>query len=514
MLQTTTPFGSLLYEAPVPPLEPGVEAPECFSDLFLDQIVDAVVEGRDSYQIKNFFYRPLTSVEAIGYRQEIVQDLDNPVVEKPIRAFAQTLQTMREYLALAEKLYYPYQKARWFLDAVGVYCQAADELNQGLASLTLNSKGLTAFREFLQAYIHSDPFMALKKETLELKAALDAVVYCVRIQGSTVTVLKYQDEADYGQEVLNTFAKFKQGAVKEYRVKFSDWPEMDHVEAQVLDLVALLYPETFGWLERFYHERKDYLDPTLGEFDRQAQFYLAYLEYIAPLRNAGLSFCYPKVSDQSKEVRVEQGFDLGLARKLVHAEQSVVSNDFYLQDPERILVITGPNQGGKTTFSRMFGQLHYLAALGLPVPGQQAQLFLFDHLLTHFERAEDPHSLRGKLEDDLLRIHQILERATPHSIVILNEIFNSTTFSDALFLSQEILKALIQKDLLCVWVTFIDELTTMEKTVSMVSTVVADEPDRRTYKVIRKPADGLAYALSLARKYGLTYDRLKERVKP
>lgn len=514
MLQTTTRFGSLLYEAPVPPLDPTVEAPECFSDLFLDQIVDAVVEGRESYQIKGFFYRSLPSIEAIGYRQEIVQDLDNPVVEKPIRVFAQTLQTMREYLALAEKLYYPYQKARWFLDAVGLYCQAADRFNQELANLTLGSKGLRAFREFLQEYIASDRFVALQRETQELKAALDAVVYCVRIQGSTVTVFKYQDEADYGQEVLNTFAKFKQGAVKEYRVKFSDWPEMDHIEAQVLDLVALLYPETFGWLERFYQERKDYFDPILGEFDRQAQFYLAYLEYIAPLRQANLAFCYPKVSDQSKELRVERGFDLALARKLVHAGQPVIANDFYLQDSERILVITGPNQGGKTTFARMFGQLHYLAALGLPVPGQQAQLFLFDHLLTHFERAEDPHSLRGRLEDDLLRIHQILERATSRSIVILNEIFNSTTFSDALFLSQEILQALIHKDLICVWVTFIDELAIQEKTVSMVSTVVPDEPDRRTYRVIRKPADGLAYALSLARKYGLTYDQLKERVKP
>jgi len=66
---------------------------------------------------------------------------------------------------------------------------------------------------------------------------------------------------------------------------------------------------------------------------------------------------------------------------------------------------------------------------------------------------------------------------------------------------------------LCVCVTFLDELASLDPAcVSMVATVAPENPAVRTYRVVRKPADGLAYAAALAARYGLGYEQLKERL--
>jgi len=491
------------------------EAPAFFVDLNLDQVIAAITTGRQAYDLKPFFYTLLHDVDSVHYRHEIMRDLENESLLESIRSFSQKMVIVRRYLALIGKLEFKRHKQGWLLEAAAVYCEAVTGLARDLDCADLSSRGLLDFRAYLTNYTRSHGFESLAAEAQQSEAGLAGIRYCMIFKGSAVSVRKYEAETDYSAEVERIFERFEQGAVEDHRVKLAIASGMNHVEAQILDFVARLYPAVFAGLDRFCARHNDFLDGSISAFSREIQFYVAYLEYIAKLRQAGLAFCYPQVSDTDKQTCVKEGFDLALASKRVAENAPIVCNDFYLQGAERIIVVSGPNQGGKTTFARMFGQLHYLASLGCPVPGREAQLFLCDDIFTHFEEEEDIQNLHGKLQDDLIRIYGILDQATPRSNIIMNEIFTSTTLADAVFLSEEIMERIIRLDALCVCVSFIDELASLSpSTVSMVSTVLPEDPAVRTYKIVRKPADGLAYALSIAEKHRLTYGWVKERVKP
>ena len=488
------------------------EPPEYFADLHLDDIVTSITAGRETRAVRPFFYAPLHDVGTIAYRQEVFRDLEEEASRGVVRAFAAQMQVVRTRLDAAAKVPNRYEQERWFLDAATSYCQAVHELSRELGAVRPHSRGLLAFADYLLAYCSSEDFSRLIADTERVMTALASVRYRLRINPGKVTVNRYHSEPDYGAEVLQTFEKFKQGVGKQHRWEFSQLPSMNHVQAAIVDRLARLYPDVFASLDEACLRHSAFLDPTIARFAHEIQFYIAYLDHLATFRRAGLAFCYPEVVDRPEDVHGRGVFDLALAARLVGVH-AIVTNDFELTSPERILVVSGPNQGGKTTFARTIGQLHHLARLGAPVPGTAARLQLVDLIFTHFERKEEVEDLTSKLENDLLRIQRILDAVTADSLLIMNESFSSTTVSDQLFIGRRVMRKIIDCGLLCVVVTFLDELASLDpSTVSMVSTVDPEEPARRTFKIVRHPADGLAYATAIAEKHRLTYQSVKARV--
>ncbi len=506
------PLPSILY----PPRadEPPPAAPDTLNDLNIDLLIASITAGKAAYDLKPFFTAPLQDEAAVTYRQQVARDLENEALLAKLKTFAEQAAAVHRYLEMSRQLDFVEHQRGWFLEAALLYCQAVRGLEKALGEATLHAQGLLSFQQHLTGYTKSAAFTGLCEEAQRVKDALSEIRYCVTLQGTRFKVERYHGGTDYGEEIARVFQKFRQTEAEDYTVDLQPASGMNHVEAKILEFVARLYPEPFAALRRFHEAHADFVAPLIARFEREIQFYIAYLDFIAEFRRRGMPFCYPAVSAADKTEEVRDGFDLALAAAILHREGArIVYNDFALHGRERVLVVTGPNQGGKTTFARMFGQLHYLAALGLPIPARRARLHLPDRILTHFERREDVQNLRSKLEDDLLRARSLISQATDRSLIILNEIFSSTTLQDALFLSQKLMAQILEKDALAVWVTFIDELASYgEQTVSMVAQVRADDTTVRTFKIVRQPANGLAYAISLARKHGLTTEQIEERL--
>nr|WP_255654322.1 hypothetical protein [Cohnella sp. REN36] len=280
----------------------------------------------------------------------------------------------------------------------------------------------------------------------------------------------------------------------------------------MLTVIKKRYPAPFRKLEAFYAEFSTCIEPALLVFEREVQFYLASLQYFHALRDDGLSYAYPEIGDR-RELRIRGGYDLSLAASARQAGETIVGNDFERDDREGIFVLTGPNQGGKTTFARSLGQILHLGSIGCPVPCRQAVLFGFDRLFTHFPSREQPGSRSGKLQDELDRLKPILDHATDRSVILLNELFFTTSSHDAYAMGSRVLLNLLELGALCLYVTHLFELAAAhEKFISLEAITDPEDVSRRTFQIRRQQARELVHASALVRKYGLTRHQIEERI--
>ena len=504
---------SVLYPSE-PEVSPPANSADYFVDLNLDQLSASVFAGREEYDLGGYFRLRLSDPESVRYRQDVLRDLEQPETHEAVLHFAERMRVVRGELHNAAELRYRLQRQMWWLTGAESYLAAVDRLTEELADAELRSAGLQRLSRYLVGCREGPALGTLRTDAERARLRLERVSYRVQVFGDRVQVSRaVPSEPDYAADVAACFERFRRSRTASYRVKLTSYPQMNHVEEEIADRVGLLFPAEFATLAEFCVKHEDFIDPVIARFDREVQFLLAWRAFTDRLEELGLPICYPTLVDSADPAHIRQGYDAALADRATQDHRRLVPNDLDLDADERVLVITGPNQGGKTTYARMIGQFHHLAALGLTPPAASVALPVPDVIGTHFERGENLHDLTGKLDDDLVRIHRLLESATAGSLLILNEIFTSTTSADAVWLSVRVLDRIRQLGCRAVCVTFLDELASRgSDTVSMVAEVEHADPDRRTLRLVRRPADGRAYADALAARYGLTAADLARRL--
>ena len=158
--------------------------------------------------------------------------------------------------------------------------------------------------------------------------------------------------------------------------------------------------------------------------------------------------CFPDTGEKS-----ELSFDQ-LKEIVMCMEQRVnaVGNTCYIKD-KMLLIVTGANQGGKSTFLRSIGIAQIMFQCGLKVPAKYFCSGIFPSLFTHFTRREDSEMNSGRLDEELGRMNQIIDHLSENSMILLNESFATTTEKEGSVIAYDIIKALMETDVKILTVT-------------------------------------------------------------
>jgi DNA mismatch repair ATPase MutS len=194
-------------------------------------------------------------------------------------------------------------------------------------------------------------------------------------------------------------------------------------------------------------------DHVLGFFTSlraELAFYVGCLNLHDALAQKGEPTCFPVPLPQGGRAQVFEGlYDVCLTLKL---QQKVVPNDADARGKD-LVIITGANRGGKSTFLRSVGLALLMMQSGAFVPAKSFSSDVCTGLFTHFKREEDVTMRSGKLDEELKRMSEIVDNLSSDCVVLFNESFAATNEREGSEISRQIVTALLERRVKVLFVT-------------------------------------------------------------
>ncbi len=184
-------------------------------------------------------------------------------------------------------------------------------------------------------------------------------------------------------------------------------------------------------------------------------FYLGCLNLRQQLTAKRESTCLPEPLAAGDPLLCARGlYDVCLS---LSTEGRVIGNDV-AADKKALVIITGANRGGKSTFLRSLGLAQLMMQCGMFVPAESFRANVSHGIYTHFKREEDATMRSGKLDEELRRMSSIVDLITPSSTVLLNESFASTNEREGSEIARQIVRALLESGVRVIYVTHMFDL--------------------------------------------------------
>ncbi|MEM0139903.1 MAG: hypothetical protein QXZ44_04745 [Ferroplasma sp.] len=480
------------------------------NDTGIDRIIKGIVGNNDRYDIAKILKNPLSAKSDIRYRQGIFSDLSDVLLFDEILEFAQKMDTVKSMLSNDNDSSEAYRHERSILDASYIYIDSIHAILEKIKTLHLNSAGLINFFNFLREYSVSPEFASLLADTKNTGGMLSEVRYSLLIKNDRVTVGRYIDGNDYSEAVIDAFKEISEaGKGQDAGQKHGN--SINNIDYMILEKIAMLEPEPFQELHKFYSKHRGFYNKNIEIFAVEIKYYIECIKFINSISNKGLKFTLPEITDSKDCISCQNVFNIALALPPGDRDLATVANNFYFND-KNCIVITGRNNGGKTTFAGAIAQVFYLGSLGMPVPASHAIITAIAKYFSHYEARENTAELKSALENDILRIRDIISIADSSSLVIINEMFSSVTLDDARKLGNIVINRLSDAGVLSVYVTFVRELAYNDNAISMACRIDKYRPEIPTYRIEPAEPDNFSYAMLLEKKYGLDEKSVYSRV--
>lgn len=179
-------------------------------------------------------------------------------------------------------------------------------------------------------------------------------------------------------------------------------------------------------------------------------FYVCCLNLHERLGRLGAPASFPGVVQSDERLQCfDELYDVCLALK---TQQMVATNTLDLKD-SRLVIITGANQGGKSSFLRSVGVAQLMMHSGIFVCAKSFSANISEGIYTHYKREEDATMESGKFDEELKRMNEIINQISPNALILFNESFSSTNEREGSEVAQMITDALLERGMKVFFVT-------------------------------------------------------------
>ena len=540
---------------------------EAVNDLSLEFILDALTEERaERPHLLSIMKRIPSEPETIRYRRDIFDDfLRFPKLREAMSDLVKRLSDLRDLErfqkdADASALWSLINRLREIDD----YMSCINMIKDTLTGLDISSSGMRELRDYVTEIPHESGFDDLKADIDELMTKarrLKSITIGVNLdkllRPEAAGVVALNDEKFSDAGLMGRFSSFvdskneiNHGLDKGESGRFS--PENppttgflmgattfntaingSHIETSTVTgkdplsnalrkTVTDIMRRTVKDIKSTIKKYVDFSGYSLINLMPEILFYIRWAELTEKILKTGMPMCKPEITSyESRDCSFKGVYNLKLAINKVKGESiNIIDNDFEFSDEHRIYILTGPNRGGKTIFTQAIGLAMLLAQWGVYVPAGEAAISPCDNIFTHFPADENDTVDLGRLGEESQRLSKIFETATRHSLLLLNESLATTSVAEGVFIAKDVVRVMRYLGTRAIFNTHMHELAASVRDINdevegdsrAESLITGVHNGERSFKVFIAPPQGVSYAADIAKKYGVTFEQMKNTV--